>query len=98
MGSAAGHPMPGRFLPHGQDRRWADRKDEHVLADAIVQGPAPVLTCQRDGKITGAIGPMEIMPDSQGVARLLPAPANRDRRRIRPTLPLRRANAGFRDQ
>ena len=35
-------------------------------------GTGPVLTCQRDGKITGAIGPMEIMPDSQGAARLLP--------------------------
>ncbi len=32
----------------------------------------PVLTCQRDGKIAGAIGPMEIMPDSQRAARLLP--------------------------
>jgi GNAT superfamily N-acetyltransferase len=35
-------------------------------------GTGPVLTCQRDGKIAGAIGPMEIMPDSQGTARLLP--------------------------
>ncbi len=32
----------------------------------------PVLTCQRDGQVVGAIGPMEIMPDSQGAARLLP--------------------------
>ena len=32
----------------------------------------PVLTCQRDGRIVGAIGPMEILPDSQGTARLLP--------------------------
>jgi ribosomal protein S18 acetylase RimI-like enzyme len=31
-----------------------------------------VLTCQRDRKIVGAIGPMEIMPDSRGTARLLP--------------------------
>ena len=31
-----------------------------------------MLTCQRDGKIAGAIGPMEIMPDSRGTARLLP--------------------------
>jgi GNAT superfamily N-acetyltransferase len=35
-------------------------------------GIGPVLTCQRDGKIVGAIGPMEIMPDSRGAARLLP--------------------------
>jgi GNAT superfamily N-acetyltransferase len=32
----------------------------------------PVLTCQRDGKIAGAIGPMETMADSRGAARLLP--------------------------
>ncbi len=32
----------------------------------------PVLTCQRDGRIVGAIGPMEIGPDSRGIARLLP--------------------------
>ncbi len=31
-----------------------------------------MLTCQRDGKIVGAIGPMETMPDSRGIARLLP--------------------------
>jgi GNAT superfamily N-acetyltransferase len=35
-------------------------------------GTGPVLTCQRDGTVAGAIGPMEIMPDSQGAARLLP--------------------------
>jgi len=35
-------------------------------------GIGPVLTCQRDRKIVGAIGPMEIMPDSRGTARLLP--------------------------
>ena len=35
-------------------------------------GTGPVLTCQRDGMIAGAIGPMEIMPDSCGAARLLP--------------------------
>lgn len=35
-------------------------------------GTGPVLTCERDGQVVGAIGPMEIMPDSQGAARLLP--------------------------
>jgi len=35
-------------------------------------GTGPVLICQRDGRIAGAIGPMEIMLDSHGVARLLP--------------------------
>lgn len=32
----------------------------------------PVLTCEREGRIVGAIGPMEIMPDRNGAARLLP--------------------------
>jgi GNAT superfamily N-acetyltransferase len=32
----------------------------------------PVLVCQRDGQVAGAIGPMDIMPDSRGTARLLP--------------------------
>jgi GNAT superfamily N-acetyltransferase len=32
----------------------------------------PVLTVQRDGAIVGAIGPMDIMPDPAGAARLLP--------------------------
>ena len=36
------------------------------------RGTGPVLACQRDGKIVGAIGPMETMPDSRGTARLLP--------------------------
>jgi GNAT superfamily N-acetyltransferase len=35
-------------------------------------GIGPVLTCVRETKIVGAIGPMEIMPDSRGTARLLP--------------------------
>jgi hypothetical protein len=30
----------GRFLPHDKDRRWADRKDERVLAGAIAREPA----------------------------------------------------------
>jgi GNAT superfamily N-acetyltransferase len=33
----------GRFLPHDKDRRWADRKDERVLTDAITQEPGLVL-------------------------------------------------------
>jgi GNAT superfamily N-acetyltransferase len=35
-------------------------------------GTGPMLTCQHDGAIVGAIGPMEIMPDSRGAAQLLP--------------------------
>jgi GNAT superfamily N-acetyltransferase len=35
-------------------------------------GTGPVLTCEQDGQVVGAIGPMEIMPDSQDAARLLP--------------------------
>jgi hypothetical protein len=33
----------GRFLPHDKDRRWADRKDEQVLPEAIVQEPGLVV-------------------------------------------------------
>ena len=33
----------GGFLPHDKDRRWADRKDEQVLAGAITQEPGLVL-------------------------------------------------------
>jgi GNAT superfamily N-acetyltransferase len=35
-------------------------------------GTGPVLTAQRDNAVVGAIGPMEIMPDSRGAAQLLP--------------------------
>jgi hypothetical protein len=27
----------GEFLPHDKDRRWSDRKDEHVLVDEVHQ-------------------------------------------------------------
>jgi hypothetical protein len=40
------HPQavtPGRFLPHDKDRRWADRKDEQVLPESIIQGPSLVM-------------------------------------------------------
>jgi GNAT superfamily N-acetyltransferase len=46
-----------------------------AFLDARIRGQdgiGPVLTCQRDQRIVGAIGPMEIMPDSRGTARLLP--------------------------
>jgi GNAT superfamily N-acetyltransferase len=33
----------GRFLPHDKDRRWADRKDEQVLPEAIIQEPGLVM-------------------------------------------------------
>lgn len=49
--------------------------DGFAFLDARIRehgGMGPVLTCQRNGVIAGAIGPMEIMPDSRGAARLLP--------------------------
>src|ERR1700722_798235 len=49
--------------------------DGFAFLDARIRehaGTGPVLTCQRDGKIVGAIGPMEIMADSRGATRLLP--------------------------
>jgi GNAT superfamily N-acetyltransferase len=33
----------GRFLPHDKDRRWADRKDEHVITGAVAQEPGLAL-------------------------------------------------------
>ena len=33
----------GRFLPYDKDRRWTDRKDEHVLPRAIIQEPGLVM-------------------------------------------------------
>jgi GNAT superfamily N-acetyltransferase len=49
-------------------------KDGFAFLDTRIGngGTGPVLTCQRDNAIVGAIGPMEIMPDSRGVAQLLP--------------------------
>ena len=38
-----GMAATSRFLPHDKDRRWADRKDEQVLAGAITQEPGLVL-------------------------------------------------------
>lgn len=35
-------------------------------------GTGPVLICVQEGRVVGAIGPMEIAPDSLGAARLLP--------------------------
>ena len=48
--------------------------DGFAFLDARIRdgGTGPVLTVQRDGAVVGAIGPMEIMPDSRGTAQLLP--------------------------
>jgi GNAT superfamily N-acetyltransferase len=48
--------------------------DGFAFLDARIRdgGTGPVLTVQRDSAVVGAIGPMEIMPDSRGVAQLLP--------------------------
>jgi GNAT superfamily N-acetyltransferase len=35
-------------------------------------GTGPVLACVQDKRVVGAIGPMEIAPDSRGASRLLP--------------------------
>ena len=45
-----------------------------VFLDARIRdgGTGPVLSIERDSAIVGAIGPMEIMPDSRGAAQLLP--------------------------
>jgi len=43
FGDVIGIAGTGRFLSHDKDRRWAGRKDEHVLAGAIIQEPGLVL-------------------------------------------------------
>lgn len=44
-----------RLLPYDKDRRWADRKDEQVLSEAIIQAPGltmiPTLRTTRDSCI-----------------------------------------------
>ena len=42
-----------RFLPHDKDRRWADRKDEQVLPEAIIQEPGlVVIPTLRTGRVS----------------------------------------------
>lgn len=45
----------GRFLPYDKDRRWTDRKDEHVVADQITHSPTltviPTLSTRSPGLI-----------------------------------------------
>ena len=61
-----------------------------AFLDACIRqgGVGPVLTCLRDGKVVGAIGPIEIMPDSRGVSAAAAAvfrhPASVPRARVRP--------------
>jgi GNAT superfamily N-acetyltransferase len=84
FGSGQPSPVPG-VLPLGE-LTGAVRASFSVFAEKLAaegfafldsrirehDGTGPVLTCNQDGKIVGAIGPMEIMPDSRGAARLLP--------------------------
>jgi GNAT superfamily N-acetyltransferase len=78
-------PEPDRIVPLdeicGPERATFSEFAEKLAAEGFAFLDArirengttgPVLTCRRDGKIVGAIGPMETMPDSRGMARLLP--------------------------
>jgi GNAT superfamily N-acetyltransferase len=81
---AAITPESARIVPLegvcGPERVTFSAFAEKLAAEGFVflnarlreHGTGPVLTCPQDGKIVGAIGPMEIMPDSLGAARLLP--------------------------
>jgi GNAT superfamily N-acetyltransferase len=81
---AAAEPGPGLVVPLGEVpdlvRATFSAFAEKLAAegfsflDARIRhgGVGPVLTCVRDGQVVGAIGPMEIMPDSRGISRLLP--------------------------
>jgi GNAT superfamily N-acetyltransferase len=84
FGSDQRFPVPG-VLPL-DERTGAVRASFSVFAEKLAAegfafldsrirehgGTGPVLTCEQDGQVVGAIGPMEIMPDSQDAARLLP--------------------------
>ena len=82
--NAAAEPGPGLVVPLDEVPQvvratfgvFAEKlaAEGFAFLDArIRQGcVGPVLTCVRDGKVVGAIGPMEIMPDSRGMSRLLP--------------------------
>lgn len=84
FGSDRRSPVPG-VLPL-DERTGAVRASFSVFAEKLAaegfafldshirehSGTGPVLTCEQDGKVVGAIGPMEIMPDSRDAARLLP--------------------------
>jgi GNAT superfamily N-acetyltransferase len=82
--NSATEPEPARIVPldevRGPVRATFSMFAEKLAAEGFAfldarirqNGTGPVLTCRRDEKIVGAIGPMEIMPDSRGTARLLP--------------------------
>ena len=80
----AAEPGPGFVVPLDEVPRpvratfrvFAEKlaAEGFAFLDARIRqgGVGPVLTCLRDGKVVGAIGPMETMPDSRGISRLLP--------------------------
>jgi GNAT superfamily N-acetyltransferase len=83
FGSDQPFPVPG-VLPL-DERTGAVRASFSVFAEKLTAegfaflarirehgGTGPVLTCEQDGHVVGAIGPMEIMSDSQDAARLRP--------------------------
>ena len=82
--SPAAEPGPGLVVPLDEVPQpvratfsvFAEKlaAEGFAFLDARIRqgGVGPVLTCLRDGKVVGAIGPMETMPDSRGISRLLP--------------------------
>ena len=80
----AGSEAPAGVVPldevpeavHGTFSVFAEKlaADGFAFLDSRIRssGTGPVFTCQRDAAVVGAIGPMEIMPDSREAAQLLP--------------------------
>jgi len=80
----AGSEAPAGVVPldevpeavHGTFSVFAEKlaADGFAFLDSRIcsGGTGPVFTCQRDAAVVGAIGPMEIMPDSREAAQLLP--------------------------
>lgn len=65
----------GRFLPHDKDRRWADRKQERVLVDAVEHGQRQTLvpTLLESGPGTVRVHVYGTAPDSWPLAPTSPA-------------------------
>ncbi|WKK21140.1 GNAT family N-acetyltransferase [Streptomyces olivoreticuli] len=68
----AEHPTPAQATFPRFAELLADEGFAFLHSRIEAGGVGPVLAAAVDGRIVGAIGPMEIMADSRGTARLLP--------------------------
>ena len=78
-------PNPSARRSACSRRSWPLRASHSSMpASASTAAPARCSPVQRDGAIVGAIGPMEIMPDSRGAAQAAAAVLRRPARLPRP--------------